>query len=330
MIFFFFLKVIDLEENSRDKKGQFFDANFFEKVSPNPRLEYFKERRRKEGKEEAVVAPWLSSFRSFTGPVVADNILTSFKSNEVYTHTHRYIRTRNTGERGNTSRVPRTPMHISSRAHPSYTRASEEVLFCTFPTLQPIFLCAITSASATDCERRMSRPIRNFLLRFVQDHSRQLKSSASSSPVHTNAPLLHHFFPFQSLFLFFSFLSLFLFYFPITLIVSSLSLSLHAFRSSPLFIVFFEESKKKFSLIPHWIIQFLFIFFFFSFNSNRENKRNWNSLPPPRGWSMHEWMCMYGNARRTMEVVTVPGKTLPYLHIRRLLHLKSEHDTKAR
>lgn len=122
--------MIDLEENSRDKKGQ-----FFEKVSPNPRLEYFKERRRKEGKEEAVVAPWLSSFRSFTGPVVADNILTSFKSNEVYTHTHRYIRTRNTGERGNTSRVPRTPMHISSRAHPSYTRASEEVLFCTFPTL---------------------------------------------------------------------------------------------------------------------------------------------------------------------------------------------------
>lgn len=75
--------MIDLEENSRDKKGQ-----FFEKVSPNPRLEYFKERRRKEGKEEAVVAPWLSSFRSFTGPVVADNILTSFKSNEVYTHTH--------------------------------------------------------------------------------------------------------------------------------------------------------------------------------------------------------------------------------------------------
>lgn len=39
-------------------------------------------------KEEEVVAPWLSSFRSFTGPVVADNILTSFKSNEVYTHTH--------------------------------------------------------------------------------------------------------------------------------------------------------------------------------------------------------------------------------------------------
>lgn len=111
MIFFFFLKVIDLEENSRDKKGQFFDANFFEKVSPNPRLEYFKERRRKEGKEEAVVAPWLSSFRSFTGPVVADNILTSFKSNEVYTHTHRYIRTRNTG------RNTKGGTHLGSRAH---------------------------------------------------------------------------------------------------------------------------------------------------------------------------------------------------------------------
>lgn len=199
--------------------------------------------------EEEVVAPWLSSFRSFTGPVVADNILTSFKSNEVYTHTH----IRNTTERGTHRLGSRTPMHISSRAHPSYTRASEEVLFCTFPTLQPIFLCAITSASATDCERRMSRPIRNFLLRFVQDHSRQLKSSASSSSVHTNAPLLHHFLPFQSLFLFF-----FLFYFPITLIVSSLSLSLsfHAlFRSTPpLFLAFhcfFKESKKKVSLIPH-------------------------------------------------------------------------------
>lgn len=134
--------------------------------------------------------------------------------------------------------------------------------------------------------------------------------------------LFSFFFPF---FLFFSFL------FPDnTDRLSSLSFSFSPRCSSPLFIVFFEESKKKFSLIPHWIIQFLFIFFFFSFNSNRENKRNWNSLPPPRGWSMHEWMCMYGNARRTMEVVTVPGKTLPYLHIRRLLHLKSEHDTKAR
>lgn len=199
-------------------------------------------------KEEEVVAPWLSSFRSFTGPVVADNILTSFKSNEVYTHTH----TRNTAERGTHRLGSRTPMHISSRAHPSYTRASEEVLFCTFPTLQPIFLCAITSASATDCERRMSRPIRNFLLRFVQDHSRQLKSSASSSSVHTNAPLLHHFLPFQSLFLFFSFL------FPDN---TDRVLSLSLFRSTlsfvstpPLFLAFhcfFKESKKKVSLIPH-------------------------------------------------------------------------------
>lgn len=190
------------ETNSRDKKGlqceerQFFDANFFEKVS---RIRASNISKRGGRKEEEVVAPWLSSFRSFTGPVVADNILTSFKSNEVYTHT------RNTAERGTHRLGSRTPMHISSRAHPSYTRASEEVLFCTFPTLQPIFLCAITSASATDCERRMSRPIRNFLLRFVQDHSRQLKSSASSSSVHTNAPLLHHFLPFQSLFLFFFF-----------------------------------------------------------------------------------------------------------------------------
>lgn len=94
--------MIDLEENSRDKKGQ-----FFEKVSPNPRLEYFKERRRKEGKEEAVVAPWLSSFRSFTGPVVADNILTSFKSNEVYTHIDIYAH--ETRVKGGT--------HLGSRAH---------------------------------------------------------------------------------------------------------------------------------------------------------------------------------------------------------------------
>lgn len=60
------------------QRGQFFDANFFEKVSNIS----------KKGRKEEVVAPWLSSFRSFTGPVVADNILTSFKSNEVYTHTH--------------------------------------------------------------------------------------------------------------------------------------------------------------------------------------------------------------------------------------------------
>lgn len=123
MIFFFFLKVIDLEENSRDKKGQFFDANFFEKVSPNPRLEYFKERRRKEGKEEAVVAPWLSSFRSFTGPVVADNILTSFKSNEVYTHIDIYAH--ETRVKGGTHRLS-GPAHTDAHLKPCpsilYTR----------------------------------------------------------------------------------------------------------------------------------------------------------------------------------------------------------------
>lgn len=174
-----------------------FRCKLFRKSFPEsaPRIFQREEEGRRGGGSVAFV------LQKLHGPVVADNILTSFKSNEVYTHTH----TRNTAERGTHRLGSRTPMHISSRAHPSYTRASEEVLFCTFPTLQPIFLCAIMSASATDCERRMSRPIRNFLLRFVQDHSRQLKSSASSSSVHTNAPLLHHFLPFQSLFLFFFF-----------------------------------------------------------------------------------------------------------------------------
>lgn len=62
IFFFFWISKMERENfemfaetNSRDKKGlqceerQFFDANFFEKVSPNPRLEYFKERR-KEGR----------------------------------------------------------------------------------------------------------------------------------------------------------------------------------------------------------------------------------------------------------------------------------------
>lgn len=39
----------------------------------------------------------------------------------------------------------------------------------------------------TDCERGMSHPIRNFLLHFVRDHPRQLKSSTPSSRVHLDA-----------------------------------------------------------------------------------------------------------------------------------------------
>ena len=132
--FSFFFWKWSISKRIRETKRDNFSMQTFSKKFPRIRASNISKRGGGR-KEEAVVAPWLSSFRSFTGPVVADNILTSFKSNEVYTHTHRYIRTRNTGERGNTSRVPRTPMHISSRAHPSYTRASEEVLFCTFPTL---------------------------------------------------------------------------------------------------------------------------------------------------------------------------------------------------
>lgn len=60
---------------------------------------------------------------------------------------------------------------------------------------------AITSASATDCKGRMSCPIRNFLLRFVQNHPRQVKSLTSSPWTYINACALHHWRRFIVLFL---------------------------------------------------------------------------------------------------------------------------------
>lgn len=77
-----------IRETRRDcnaKRDNFSMQTFSKKF---PRIRASNISKRGGRKEEEVVAPWLSSFRSFTGPVVADNILTSFKSNEVYTHTH--------------------------------------------------------------------------------------------------------------------------------------------------------------------------------------------------------------------------------------------------
>lgn len=79
-------------ELTRDKGmrgGQFFDANFFRK-SFLEMLKNISKRGRKEEADGGSVAFVLH--RSFTGPRVADNILTSFKSNEVYTHETRLKR----------------------------------------------------------------------------------------------------------------------------------------------------------------------------------------------------------------------------------------------
>ena len=73
---------------------------------------------------------------------VADNILTSFKSNEVYTDETR-LRAACTSKAGRRVRVHAHTRLKPAGAHPSYTRASEEVLFCTFSNpSRPSSLCA--------------------------------------------------------------------------------------------------------------------------------------------------------------------------------------------
>lgn len=88
---------------------------------------------------------------------------------------------------------PSTLGASESRSYPSYTHAPLKRFYSAppFPRNPPSLVSSSRDNArpyTTDCERGMSHPIRNFLLRFAPDHPRQLKSSTPSSRVHLDAP----------------------------------------------------------------------------------------------------------------------------------------------
>lgn len=88
---------------------------------------------------------------------------------------------------------PSTLGASESRSYPSYTHAPLKRFYSAppFPRNPPSLVSSYRDNArpyTTDCERGMSHPIRNFLLRFAPDHPRQLKSSTPSSRVHLDAP----------------------------------------------------------------------------------------------------------------------------------------------
>lgn len=89
---------------------------------------------------------------------------------------------------------PSTLGASKSRSYPSYTHAPLKRFYSAppFPRNPPSLVSSSRDNArpyTTDCERGMSHPIRNFLLRFAPDHPRQLKSSTPSSRVHLDAPI---------------------------------------------------------------------------------------------------------------------------------------------